>query len=329
MTTQQQHYEGQANGTGVTVANSTTYGDSPSSSVSTTNGTVAYSSDVSMHGTRSIKLTMNSGATSMNLWNALGGISTTSCAGRLYFNLGAYPSSAVRFLSIRTSASTGAEVGGMNINPNGTIATTDTSGVYLNQSSSTTQVLALNTWYRVEMAMNVSATAGQYKTAVYAGDSTSAYYSYTSANTLNTGTTNISEIRVGHVSTAGTFANPWYLDDFAIADGTTAFLGVYTPSGPSINTSVVPGYAKLDATGSAAVNGGALTYSLSPTTGVIQPSTGIFYVPQASTASTYTLTVAESGAGTSTRSVTIPALTAASSSQTTVMTQKYVGGSWV
>lgn len=325
MTNLNQHYEGQTDGTPVNVANSTTYGDSASSNVTATNGTVTYSSAQAAHGARSVKLAMNSGATTSVLSLGLGGINTTSIATRCYMNFGDYPNAAVRLISVRSPT---ADLGGININANGTISVTDVAGVYVNTGSTTTQVLQLSAWYRLELTRIVSATAGQYRAAVYQGDSTSAMYSYTSASTMNSGTTNITEVRVGHVSTGGVFATPWYIDDFSLADGASTFLGPYMPSGPSVSTTITPGYAKLNATGSTAVNGGALTYSLSPSTNVIQPSTGIFYVPQASTATTYTLTVSESGGGSTSKSVTIPALTAASSSQTTVMTQRFIGGAW-
>lgn len=325
MTLQAQHYEGQTDGTSVTIANSTTYGDSPASNVTVSNGTVVYSADTSAHGTRSVRLSMTSGATSTALSVGLGAINTTSVATRCYLNFGDYPTAAARIVSIRSST---VDMGGINFNANGTITVTDNGGSYLNTSSATTQALQLNTWYRVELARIIDAAAGQYKAAVYSLDSTSALYSYTSASTMNSGTSNAVEVRVGKVTSPGTIGSPWYVDDFGVSDGTSTFLGPYVPSGPTIATTIHGGYAKLDATGSTAIAGGALTYSISPSTGVIQPTTGIFYIPQASGPSVYTLTVSESGGGTSTRSVTIPASTAAASSQTTVMTQRFIGGAW-
>lgn len=327
MTTQNMHFEGQTNGTGVTIANSTTYGDSPASRVDATNGTVKYSTVTAAHGTRSVELAMTAGSTSCLLDVALGGMNSATVGARTYLKLGSVPSAAVRIMQARSTA--GADFGGFNFYTDGTIAATDLAGAVLSRSSATTQVIDPTVWYRFEYVWKISTTAGSFKAAVYVGDSTSAWFSYTSATNLNTGSVNIGEVRSGKASNTGTIGANWYVDDLSVSDTATGFIGAYAAAGPSIATAITPGYAKLDATGSAAVSGGALTYSVSPSTGVVQPSTGVFYIPQASTSSTYTLTVAEAGAGTSTRSVTIPALTSAASSQTTVMTQKFIGGAWV
>lgn len=326
MTTQNMHFEGQTNGTGVTIANSTTYGDSPASLVEVSNGTVNYSTDTSLHGTRSAALAMTSGATACLLDIGLGGMNSATVAARAYMKLTSAPSSASRIMQLRSTGSK--ELGGFNFNANGTVAVVDLSGVAVSTSSATTQVISPTAWYRFEYVWKISATAGSYKAAVYVGDSTSAWFSYTSATNLNTGTANIGEVRFGKASNSGTLAGAWYLDDIAVDDAGTSFIGPYVPGGPTVATAITPGYAKLDATGSRAIGSGALSYSLSPSTGVVQPSTGIFYVPQASTTSVYTLAVTESGGGTTTRNVTIPALTAAASSQTTVMTQRYIANTW-
>lgn len=326
MTIQNMHFEGQTNGTGVTVANSTTFGDSAASRVDAVNGTVNYSTDTSMHGTRSAVLAMTSGAASCTMDIGLGGMNSTTVAARAYMKLGSVPSSPVRIMQLRSTIS--ADLGGFNFYPNGTIAATDIAGTVLSGSSATTQVISPTTWYRFEYIWKISTTAGSYKASVYVGDSTSAWFSYTSATNLNTGSANIGEVRFGKASNTATIGAAWYLDDIAVNDAGTSFIGAYVPGGPTIATATTPGYAKLDATGSHPAGSGTLSYSLSPSTGVVQPSTGIFYVPQASAATVYTLTVTESGAGTSTQNVTIPALTAAASSQTTVMTQRYIGNVW-
>lgn len=326
MTTYQQHFEGQANGVAVTVANSTTYGDAAASRVDATNGTVAYSTADFMHGSRSVALSMTAAATSCTMDIGLGGVNSAGLAARAYMKLASRPSVPIRIMQLRSTA--GADLGGINFYTNGTIAATDITGAVLGQSSATTQVIDPTVWYRFESVWGISATTGFYKTSVYIGDSTSAWFSYTSPATMNTGTANIGEVRFGKASNTGTIGNPWFIDDLGLSDPASTFMGAYAASGPSVATTVTPGYAKIDATGSRPAGTGALSYSLTPTTGVLQPSPGIFYVPQAATSSVYALTVAESGAGSTTRNVTVPALTAAASSQTTVMTQRYIGGSW-
>lgn len=319
------HFENQPNGTGITVANSSTYGDSALSTVLATNGTTAYSTDRAAHGLVSAKLSMNSGATSCQMGIGLGGANSTSFGARGYIYLGSLPTASVRMFEARSAT---AGLGGLNVNTSGSIAATDISGTALNVSSSTTQAMQVNTWYRLEFVWTISATTGQYKVGVYPLDSSSPYYSYTSAATMNSGTTPITEVRMGKLTNTGTIAAPWYIDDFNFVDPSSTFLGAYQPLGPSVSTTITPGYAKVDATGSAAVNGGALSYSLSPSTGVLQPTAGIFYVPQTSSAQTFTLTVSEAGGSSTNSSVTVPALVSAASSGTSVLTQRYIGGSW-
>lgn len=319
------HFENQTDGTGITLANSSTYGDSALATVLTTNGTTAYSTDRAAHGLVSAKLSMTSGATSCQMGIGLGGANSTSFATRGYLWMGALPTAAVRVLEARTATTA---IGGLNVNTSGTVAVTDISGTALATSSPTTQLLQTNTWYRLEYVWTISATTGQYKVGVYQLDSNSPYFSYTSAATLNSGTAPITEIRMGKLSNSGTIASPWYVDDFNFVDPSSTFLGAYQPLGPSVSTTITPGYAKVDATGSAAVNGGTLSYSMSPSTGVLQPTTGVFYVPQTSSAQTFTLTVTESGGSSTNSSVTVPALVSAASSGTSVLTQRYIGGSW-
>lgn len=326
MTIQNMHFEGQTDGTGVTIANSTTFGDSAPSRVDATTGTVTYSTDTSMHGTRSALVEMTAGSTSCIMDIGLGGMNSATVAARAYMKLSNAPSTAVRIMQLRSTA--GADLGGFNFYQDGTVAATDIAGAVLSRSNATTQVISPSTWYRFEYVWKISTTAGSYKASVYVGDSTSAWFSYTSATNLNTGSANIGEVRFGKTSSAGTIGAGWYIDDIAVNDAGTSFLGAYVPSGPTIATTITPGYAKLDATGSHPIASGTLTYALSPTSGVLQSPNGVFYIPQASAASVYTLTVSESGGGTTTRNVTIPALTAAASSQTTVMTQRYIGNVW-
>lgn len=322
----QQHYEGQANATGVTVANSTTYGDAPASRVDAINGTVNYSTADAMHGSRSVALTMNTGAANTTLDIGLGSQNTTSLATRCYMKLGSVPSSPVRIVQLRSTIS--ADMGGVNFYSDGTVAATDITGAVLSRSSASTQVINPATWYRFEMAWNISQTVGSYAMGVYVGDSTSPWFSYTSPTTMNTGTAAIGEVRVGKASNTGTIGNPWHLDDFAISNGTTTFIGPYASTGPAISTVQTPSFFEIDATGSTAAAGGALSYAISPSVNTAQSPSGVFYVPQTTSSTSYTLTVSEAGGGSTSRSIVVPGSTSASSSQTTVMVQKFIAGAW-
>ena len=331
MTTYNAHFEGQSAGTSVTPANSGTYGDSPTLNVYAINSVVAYSSGTSAHGTGAVGLTVNSGAATANPSLLYGSVSTGTFGTRCYFNFGSLPSVDTRIIAIKnaTQITNGSgDMGGVNLKTNGTIEVTDTTGASLNKSSSATQFITTGAWYRFENLWNISTTAGWYKAAVYTGDSTTPWYSYTSAVNLNSGSTNIAGVAVGKSSLSGTFSGTWYVDDVTAFDNNTAFSGPYVPGGPSISTSVTGAYTKLDATGSSPVNGGALSYSISPSTGSYQVSPGIFMVPQTTSPGSVTLTVTEAGGNSSSTAVAIPALTTAASSQTTVMVQRYVGGSW-
>lgn len=322
----EQHYEGQSDGTSVTTANITTYGDAAASNVYATNGTTVYSSSDKMHGSRSVLMTETAGTTSALMSVAMGGFTTTTCAARAYMKLTGRPSVPQRIMLLHGNEPS--DRGGINYYTDGTVAATDITGAVLSRSSSSTQVLDLNTWYRFEMAWNISTTVGSYKMGVYVGDSTSPWFSYTSATNLNTGSFQIGEVAVGKTSNTGTLAGAIFLDDFSVNTSTSSLIGAYVASGPAISKSLTTGYVQLDATRSTPVQGGALTYSIAPSSGVIQSPNGVFYVPQTNSSAAYTLTVAEAGGGTSTQVVTIPGLTTASSSQTTVMTQKWISGAW-
>lgn len=331
MTTYTAHFESQSSGTSVTTSNSSTYGDSAVQAVQAINTVVAYVNGTSAHGGGAVSMSVNSGASTSLAALQYGSVNSTAATTRCYLNLGSLPNSTSRIIAIRNASQASnvtGDMGGVNLNPNGTIVPTDINGNGLATSSSSTQALQTGTWYRFENQWNISTSSGFYKTAVYVGDSTSPFYSYTSATNLNTGTTNIAAAVFGKSSTGGVFTGNWYIDDIGFVDNNTAFLGPYSPGGPAISTSVSGTYALLDATGSTSVNGGALSYSISPSTGSFQLSTGKFIVPMTTTASSVSLTVSEAGGGSTSRSVAIPALVTAASSQTTVMIQRYVAGAW-
>jgi hypothetical protein len=87
----------------------------------------------------------------------------------------------------------------------------------------------------------------------------------------------------------------------------TVTVVVVNPSNPTANGVGYGGYGLVDATSSFAAASGALTFSISPSTGTVQYATGKFLVPLSPTSTTvYTVTVAEAGGGTSTIAVTAP-----------------------
>lgn len=111
------------------------------------------------------------------------------------------------------------------------------------------------------------------------------------------------------LATAGTYVYQLSATDSAGATTTDqATYVVVNPSNPTANATATGGYGIVDATTSLPAASGALTYSISPSTGTVQYATGKFLVPLSPTSTTvYTVTVAESGGGTSTVAVTAPA----------------------
>lgn len=164
-------FEGCVNGQPVTVANSAA-GGTPFSTVDSGVGAPQYSTAHAAHGTCSVTLTGAVGTTGMYATWANAVAPTAPLFVRAYIMMTQLPSGdagSVRFLRF----STGAQIGGyVAINdatpgPQGTVALEDGNTAHLGVS---TTVLAVNTWYRIEVEFDNTTQAMTGR--IYAGDST-------------------------------------------------------------------------------------------------------------------------------------------------------------
>lgn len=164
-------FEGCVNGQPVTVANSAA-GGTPFSTVDTGVGAPQYSTAQAAHGTCSVTLTGAVGTTGRYATWANVVAPTAPLFVRAYILMTQLPSGAagsVRFLRF----STGTQVGGyVAINdatpgPQGTVALEDGNTAHLGVS---TTVLAVNTWYRVEVEFDNTTQAMTGR--IYVGNST-------------------------------------------------------------------------------------------------------------------------------------------------------------
>lgn len=157
-------------------------------------------------------------------------------------------------------------------------------------------------WYRLSLYATQDAAAGTCGAALY--NSSNALISSSGNLTgKNTGSAAYNAFRYGTKHTVNT--DVWTLGvDYAGFDTANGTALLDLPSGAP--TTAVTGYspvAVIDASASSATSGGALSFSISPSTGVVQIATGIWKVPvPAANASavTYTVTTTESGGGSST-----------------------------
>jgi hypothetical protein len=144
---------------------------------------------------------------------------------------------------------------------------------------------------------------------------------YLTTNQLGTGTAGVPQANVTVTSTT----TSW--------DSITSTV-VFAPSAaanPTARASVIQPIAEINATGSTTGAGGTLTYSISPSAGVSQPDPGIFLVPYTNSPQTFTITVSETGGGSSTVQATVPAAPSSGTitNTTGVETVRFTSGAWI
>ena len=221
--------EGGTNGTTITTANTGGASGDALSDISLGSGGLVFSNASSAHGSLSYMLTGASGSATYLGWN---GYNDTSMATRFYYNVGsAEPGVQLTLLSVRSAS---AKVALVVIGATGKLSVQDSTGTNIHNFSNP---LSTNTYYRIELTTTVSASAASVACSYYAGDSTTASESFTTT-TANTGSANITEVRIGSGAST-TWTGSSYLDDLAANNGSTTFIGPYTAPGvPSAPTGV-------------------------------------------------------------------------------------------
>lgn len=276
----------------------------PWTSVSKTGGcTIKYDAAQAMHGTRAIRLqrfvTTDSGYVR---WVLGAGVARLQV--RAYIYMTALPTQPMALYVFRNSS--GTTMGQISLSvpstpTDGKIWALNAAGAKLTGNlGSSTAAFPLSQWVRLEAAIKNGTTTsnGQIEWAYYLGDSGTAVQTFTSGTTENTGTVQPMELRFG-LNGATTVPDTMWIDDPALGDGPTGWLGSTTIATP---TAVVNGQVVhlIDATGST-VSSGTLTYSITPIGGAPTPTlvaTGIWkVVPHATTTYVYDVTATGSLGG--------------------------------
>jgi hypothetical protein len=219
--TKEAHFQNQLDGGAVTVANSDDYGDAALYVAAISGMTAAYWQGSG--GTSAVQFTGGETATATAALGFAGWTATgISCSFGLY--LTALPTVNTQVAQFRTSAG---NLVGVTITTAGKVNIATTNGSF---SWTSTAVLSLNTWYRIDLASVISSTAGQVKAAVSPWASATALSGGTTTGaTLNTGTAPVTEFRFGKLSSGGALAN-YFIRDIRVTDTTSELLGPQTGS---------------------------------------------------------------------------------------------------
>ena len=197
-------------------------------------------------------------------WNSASFTPSLMMAQRFYVRFPAAPSVATQIMQLRNSAG---QACGLNLTTTRTLQLTNAPGTGIWNGAS---VLAVDTWYRVELATQAGTTTsnGTVNLAFYALDSTTAIETFTASN-ANLGTTVLSDVRWGKSSSSGIWEG--FFDSIKIDSSSTTFLGPHItsvasvrPGGVISNPGVwtnIGGAASLDA---ALADESNVTYIASP-----------------------------------------------------------------
>lgn len=219
--------EGGTAGATVTTANSGSGSGSAFDTVSvsaTAPSVFQFSTAQAMHGTKSYRQVCEAGT---SVFYRHGGASAASMACRAYIRFVSVPATAGEFLHIRDTA--GAIVA--------SIATNTTQKLTVRGKSATLQdnwfTPSLNVWYRLELraTKGTGTTDGTVAAAVYLGDDTAAQVTYSATN-VDAGTVNLGTACYGKASSSG--ASEFFLDDMAVDDGRTSFIGPAVNQPPTV-----------------------------------------------------------------------------------------------
>lgn len=246
------------------------------------------------HGQVGVQATAGATATGSMRW-ALSSVFVAKAV--LYVHIDALPTQdydLIRFTTLNDATTTGS----FRINSVGKARLTLPGSVFPWTAANT---FPLNTWVRCELYSDSgTSTSGTLRASYYALDSTTPIDDSGTITTYVTGSgTAYGNARFGKLNTTPTAGNTFF-DDAALYTGADAALAPtpYTapavPPTPALTT--LDGVAVIDARGSTAPSGKALSYSIAPATGVTQIVTGVFAVPKTVSA-TYTVTVTDTGSG--------------------------------
>lgn len=240
------------NNTTPTLSNSAGGSDTGIGNIFPTGGALVASTLFAAHGTKSFAFTAVSGSADYFGWSLT---AATTFASHFYVYFTAVPPTGA-IHQYRSSAGQVATVGfnsvGHLVLQNGNLPTVDTVWT-------ATQVIPTNEWVRIELGVKVGTTTsnGVLSIGYYVLDSTTSIETFSQTN-MNTGTANINEVRWGKLT--GTDTTQFFIDDIAVKDGSTTFLGAIGAIAPGAPTGVTitAGTTSVSGTATApASNGGS------------------------------------------------------------------------
>ena len=255
-------------------------------------GSVLFSTAAAKNGTLGHLLPYGTAGYKRLAWSDL---SSTSVAFGMWVRFASTPAGDSTFGVIYN----GSSLAGVAIQSTGIVAATQGSSV-LNAAKSAS-ALSINTWYYVTLGL---LNAGASSTAAFKVYNADGSVFHTWSGTITTAnSTAATMVRFGRIASSVDFGGDVHLDDLTVEYQSAA---LDFPAAPITGTPANSGPLwKIDASGLTG-GAGALTHSISPTTGVVETSEGVFWVPQGSSAVTYTVTSTD-GATPVTNDVTVPA----------------------
>jgi hypothetical protein len=226
--------EAGVNATTLTLSNS---GDSANTAFNemTNAGGIIYSNAQVAHGALSLNFQPVTGSNYIS-WLALATPAAASC---VYAYFTGFPPATTEIVQLTTT-----KTGTFALLAR-TVLTSDGKISYLDSSTSlwtSPTAISLNTWYRFEMyaAIGGTTTTGTLNGAYYLMDSTTAVGTFATTS-ANLGSLNFGTARFGKINTT-TWADLFYMDDFAIQQQATGFIGPYSspPSPPATYSGIIP-----------------------------------------------------------------------------------------
>lgn len=292
MTTKTNTAEGGTNGTTVTAGNS---GGGSGDAVTALPGTTPpiFTTAQQVSGGLSYAFQAATAATSIWQWT---GFSGTDFGARLSIRITANPTGTTEIVQLRSASAAAMR-----------ILLTTTGKVQVNNAANanvfvSTGSLSVNTWYDIALrAMAGTGTAdGHLQMAFYLSTTPTTVIETYSVTTGNAGTATLVDARFGKLS-ASTWPDTFWIDSITANDTAAGALPaavVIATTAPNLISTLAPDMAVIDSRNSTAGSAGSLTYTISPSIGVIEPLDGLFIIPRnPDSAVEYTITVTESPSG--------------------------------
>lgn len=327
MGTFSQNFDGFSAGAAITTGSS-----GGQSTIANVQGTATATSTNAIAGTISAEITVSAGSQYIRMDNVG---ATGRCGTRFKFKYPGAPSTQGSLVVMRNNDATEVGICGVQVMSTGIFQMIrGNSGTAITESRPGSALLSAGdeAWVSMWYAPGATTSTARLGYRIYAADGTTVLHEWAPATDYDVGTTG-SATRYRYMQVPA-WATPAVVID-EIWGGDLAS-GWATPPLAPPTTVVTPGTAShwlVDARGSSAGGGTGATWSITHTSGpnhlgdVVEPVDGLFFIPQDTTAATYTITTTSSS-GTDPEVVTVPAL--ASTPATGGLVRKtLVGTSWI